>query len=267
MPESRRYGPTVNVLAVQLDSAWENKPVNFQKARALIGQSSPARDSVVVLPEMFATGFSMNVNDIAESYGGVTEQFLAETARVFGIYLVAGVAMRSRDGLPRNKALIFSPAGDLIAFYAKRRPFTFGGESEHYTAGQQGIAFPCKDCTIAPFICYDLRFPELFCEVVAAHRPEVITVIANWPEKRIHHWTRLLQARAIENQAYVIGVNRVGKDPAYRYTGKSAIIDWHGEIVAEAGDAETVLRASLDIDTLREYRRAVPFLDDLVPRG
>ena len=212
---------------------------------------------------MFATGFSMNANAVAEPYGGETERFLASSAREFGICLVAGAATRGRDGQARNQALVFSPAGELIAFYAKMRPFTPGGEPQHYVAGQSPIAFRLADCIVSPFICYDLRFPEIFREAVAAHRPELFIMIANWPEKRIHHWVALLQARAIENQAYIVGVNRVGRDPYYTYSGRSLILDPHGEILADAGGRECCVSAKLDLPALRKYRKGLPFLNDM----
>lgn len=253
----------MNVIALQLDIAWENKSRNFEKVRKLLAQAAPVKNSLVVLPEMFATGFSMNTGAIAEEYGGETEQFLAQIAREHGVCVVAGAAMRGRDGRVRNKALTFSPGGELLAFYAKMFPFTPGGESEHYTAGDHPIAFSLCDCTISTFICYDLRFPEIFREAAVAHRPELFAVIASWPIKRIHHWIRLLQARAIENQAYVVGVNRIGTDPFYTYNGHSLIIDPHGEIITDAGEFEGVIQSSLDLGTLRKYREGLPFLADM----
>jgi len=254
---------SMNVLALQFDIAWENKPANFEKVRQLLTEASPEKNSLVALPEMFATGFSMNAAAIAEIYAGETEQFLSSTAKQFGIYLIAGAAMRGRDGRPRNKALVFAPDGQLVAFYAKMRPFTPGGESDHYVAGDHPVAFRSGECTVSPFICYDLRFPELFRESVMAHRPEVFVVIANWPEKRITHWTRLLQARAIENQAYVVAANRIGQDPVYHYTGHSLIIDFNGEIIRDAGEKEAVIQARLDLGILIKYRHGLPFLQDM----
>jgi predicted amidohydrolase len=253
----------VNVLALQFDITWENKPANFEKVRRLLAQASPEKDSLVVLPEMFATGFSMNVKAIAEQYGGETEQFLASVAREFAIRLIAGAAMRCHDGKVRNKALVFSPEGKLIAFYAKMHPFTPGGEADHYTAGEQPVAFRWGECTVSPFVCYDLRFPEIFREAAAVHQPELFTVIASWPEKRIQHWIRLLQARAIENQAYVLGVNRVGSDPYYAYSGRSMIVDPLGEILADAGENEGFIQAEVDLANLRKYREGLPFLVDM----
>lgn len=253
----------MKLVALQPDIAWENKRANFATARRLLENASPEKGSLVALPEMFATGFSMNAQAIAESYGGETESFLAETAKAFSVYLLAGAAMRGRDGRARNKALVFSPSGELLAFYAKMRLFTPGGEAEPYTPGEKPTAFKWGESSVTPFVCYDLRFPELFRTISARCQPEVFVVIANWPEKRVTHWVRLLQARAIENQAYVVGVNRVGKDPYYSYSGRSLVVDFNGEIVADAGSVENSISWDLDLETLRKYRQGLPFLKDL----
>ena len=260
------YDARVNVTAIQFDIAWENKAANFDEVRRRLTDARPEKDSLVVLPEMFATGFTMNTGAMAETCGGETEQFLARTAKEFGIFLLAGAAMRGRDGKARNKALVFSPAGELIAFYAKMQPFTPGGEAQHYTAGERPAVFRWGDCTVSPFVCYDLRFPEIFRQAAAAHRPELFAVIANWPQKRIQHWIRLLQARAIENQACVVGVNRIGNDPYYAYGGHSLIIDPLGEILADAGTREGSIQAKLDLANLRKYREGLPFLADMRSR-
>ena len=253
----------MNVVALQFDIAWEDKRANFDTVRNLLLQAAPATGSLVALPEMFATGFSMNVTKVADSYGGEVEKFLGELARQFKVWLVAGAAMKARDGRARNKALVFSPDGELVAFYAKMRPFTLGGEADHYTAGERPITFRWEGCTVAPFICYDLRFPELFRQAAADHQPELFVVIANFPEKRIQHWVTLLQARAIENQAYVVGVNRIGTDPYYTYPGRSLIISPQGAILADAGEKQGWISGELDVPALQKYREGLPFLKDL----
>lgn len=253
----------MNIVALQFDMVWENKAANFEKVSRLLTEAAPKPDSLIVLPEMFATGFSMNTAAIAENYGGETERFLAELSKKHRAFIVAGAAMRARDGRCRNKALVFSPAGELLAFYAKMRPFTPGGELDHYTPGEKPITFALGDCQVSPFVCYDLRFPELFRQAAAASRPELFVVIASWPEKRIQHWVTLLQARAIENQAFVVGVNRVGSDPYYKYCGRSLIVNPQGEILADGGEREMILSASLDLPSLRKYREGLPFLNDM----
>jgi predicted amidohydrolase len=256
----------MKLMAIQIPIAWEDKPANFQTARRLIAQAGPDPDSLLVLPEMFATGFSMNTQAIAEDYGGPTEQFLSGLAVGFRCWVLAGAAMRGQDERVRNKALAFSPDGQLAGYYAKRRPFTPGGEGNHHAPGEKPALFRWLNCNVSPLVCYDLRFPELFREAAALWKPELFAVIANWPDKRIHHWIRLLQARAVENQAYVLGVNRIGTDPYYNYPGRSLIIDPQGEILADAGEAEGAISAELDLELLRKYRQGLPFLEDLRTR-
>jgi predicted amidohydrolase len=255
----------VNIVAVQTDIVWEDKPANFANVRRLLAKAPPPRAALLLLPEMFATGFSMNAQAIAESPGGPTERFLAGLAGDLGVCAVGGAVRRGPDGRAQNQALAVSPAGDLLACYAKMRPFTLGGESAHYAAGERPTAFTWEGCTVAPFICYDLRFPELFRQAAARHRPQLFVVLANWPATRIHHWTRLLQARAIENQAYVVGINRCGQDPHHTYPGRSLVVDYHGEILADAGAGDGCLTARLDLTALEAYRGALPFLEDLRP--
>jgi omega-amidase len=251
------------VAALQFDIAWEDKVANFATVRRMLEQAQVPRNTLVALPEMFATGFSMNVGAVAEPYEGETEQFLGETAKSFGIYLLAGAAMRGKNGKARNKALIFSPEGELIAYYAKMRPFTPGGEKDFYEPGNAVTSFTWGDCKVSPFVCYDLRFPELFRDAAKAHGPELFVVIANFPEKRIHHWIKLVQARAIENQAYVMAVNRIGTDPYHEYPGRSIIVDPDGEVVADAGSKQACVMADLDLEKLRKYRSGLPFLADM----
>jgi predicted amidohydrolase len=253
----------MKIIGLQTDIVWENKQANFENVQRTLLASSVQKGDLVVLPEMFATGFSMNTAVTAEPYGGKTEQFLSRLAKQYEVFLIAGAAMQGRQPLPRNKALILGPDGALLGFYAKMRPFTPGGENRHYLPGSHHSVFRWGECNVSPFICYDLRFPELFRSAAAAHRPELFVVIANWPEKRVLHWVRLLQARAIENQAYVVGVNRVGTDPFYRYTGRSLIVDYNGEILADAAEKEGYIQASLDLEQLSKYRQGLPFLQDL----
>jgi predicted amidohydrolase len=250
----------IDILAVQTDIAWEDRSTNFARVRALIEKARPEPESLVVLPEMFATGFSM-APQVAEPPDGPTCAFLAEMAVTHRVHVLGGVAMQVPGGPSHNVALAFNPDGDPIAVYAKRRPFRPGGEV--YAAGTEPVVFTCGDAAIAPLICYDLRFPEVFRDVARLYRPEVFVVIASWPEPRIHHWLRLLQARAIENQAFVIGVNRCGQDPTHRYPGRSVIVDPHGEIFEDAGTGERTIAATLDLSALVTYRKVLPFLDDL----
>jgi predicted amidohydrolase len=228
----------------------------------MLAESSPRRNSVVLLPEMFATGFSMNVPAIAESDSGPTHSFLAETARDFGIFIAAGVVTTAADGRGRNECVIFSPEGKLAARYCKMHPFSFSGESRYYTAGDKVEFIDIERFRAAPFICYDLRFPEVFRSAVLGG-VHLFCVIANWPAAREAHWIALLKARAIENQAYVAAVNRCGEDPNLNYPGRSMIIDPWGEVIADAGSRECLINAELDLESLVKYREEFPVLKDV----
>jgi predicted amidohydrolase len=138
----------------------------------------------------------------------------------------------------------------------------YGAERNHYVAGDDIVTFTWNDATVAPFVCYDLRFPEIFRRAVK-RGATLMVVIANWPEARITHWLSLLQARAIENQCYVIGVNRCGMDPTLRYPGRSVVVDPTGVIVADAGNQERVFSTNLDPKLVETIRTKLPFLPDM----
>lgn len=254
----------MRVIACQLDIAWEDKPANFAKVERLLAAAAPSPGALVVLPEMFATGFSMNVSRIAEPERGETHAFLARLAQHGQCFVIGGVATQASQDKARNEALVFNPQGLEIARYVKQQPFTLGGERDHYEAGTRHVIVPCGEFALAPFICYDLRFPELFRPAVHAGA-QVLVVIANWPRPRDAHWLALLRARAIENQAYVIGVNRAGNDPRLVYRGQSLIVDPHGNTLASAEEQECLISAELDLKELVDYRRKFPALADLSP--
>jgi predicted amidohydrolase len=252
----------MNVHCVQLDCVWENKPASFARVRALLDASPPEAGSLVLLPEMFATGFSLNPEGVAEPEGGGTETFLAMLARRFAVCLVGGLSQAGPGGKARNVAVAFSPQGEVLARYAKLQPFTPGGEAERHEPGAGPVLFEWQGFVVALFICYDLRFPEHF-RAAARRGAELYAVIASWPSARSQHWVTLLQARAIENQAYVAGVNRCGNDPKFAYAGRSLIAGPRGDILADAGNGESVIRAAADRAGLLAYRTELPFLRDM----
>ena len=257
------HSQCVKVAICQLDIVWEDKEANFGKVEAMIAKAGLPANSLLVLPEMFATGFSFNLPLTAESPGGITESFLAGIARKHGIYVGGGLVTKVGSNTT-NQALLFSPKGDVIARYSKIFPFSGGGEHLHHAAGKATVCFSCEEFRTAMFVCYDLRFPEVF-RAAAQEGAELLIVISNWPVKRVQHWVTLLQARAIENQAYVVGVNRVGKDPQFVYPGRSIIVDPHGDIIADAGSDEGMIAADLDVINVRNWRRDFPALRDLRP--
>jgi len=252
----------VNVVCVQLDIAWGDRAANFAKVRSLLGSAAVEGGWLIVLPEMFSTGFSMNVAGICEGETRPAEAFLAELAGEFGAAVLGGVVTRAADGRGRNEAVLVAPGGEELARYTKMHPFSYAGETEHYAPGDRPVVVEVAGAKLSPFICYDLRFPEAF-RGAAAGGAEVLAVIANWPEARQEHWRVLLRARAIENQAYVIGVNRTGADPNVTYAGGSVVASPRGEVAAEAGAGECTLAAELDLAALREYRLEFPALADM----
>lgn len=246
----------------QLDIAWEDKRANYKKVRALLESAAAPPESLVVLPEMFSTGFSMNVPGIRENTPSETERFLESVAREFRVFVLGGLVTPGKDGRGRNEAVVFHPDGKLLARYCKIHPFTFGGETQHYEAGSEIALFDWAGFNVAPFVCYDLRFPEIF-RIGAKRGAQLFAVIANWPSKRMNHWITLLQARAIENQAYVVGVNRCGNDPKLSYPGRSLIIDPLGEIIADAGTGEAMAGAEVDPARIKAWRSEFPALPDM----
>jgi predicted amidohydrolase len=252
----------MHVYCVQLNSAWENKNESFARARRLLAHTRIEKDSLILLPEMFATGFSMNVNKIAEEPNGPTHQFLAAIARETHSTVLGGLVRKNPDGKGANRCLVISPTGITLADYAKLHPFTFGEEAKHYAAGNDLLTVPLNAFTACPTICYDLRFPELYRRAVK-QGATLITCIASWPIQRESHWLALLQARAIENQCYVAGCNRTGSDPHHTYGGRSLIIDPKGQIIADAGKDERIISAEIDLHALQTYRHAFPALQDI----
>jgi predicted amidohydrolase len=256
----------MQLIGVQLDIAWEDKPVNQQRVERLFAVNPPARGALVALPEMFATGFSLDVAKIDEaSTGRRTERFLAELAEVHGVTVVGGLVRGGEDGRGLNQALVVAPDRREVTRYSKIHPFSFGDEHRCYTGGESIELFDWHGLRAAPMVCYDLRFPEVF-RHAAMRGAEVFVVIANWPAARESHWVALLIARAIENQAYVLGVNRCGRDPKHTYSGRSLIIDPRGNVLADAGAQEGVIAAPVDAEALRAYRAEFPALSDVRKR-
>jgi len=254
----------LNIAAVQMDIAWEDPPSNYQRVSRLLQTQPPGPGSLIILPEMFPTGFSMNLDHTAENASlapSLSAEFLRQLASDYQCAVLGGITTRNSQGKGQNEAVAFAPDGRLLCRYRKIQPFSLSGEAEAFSPGTDTCAFEWQGVRIAPLICYDLRFPEWF-RRGAADGAELYPVIASWPMARIQHWVTLLQARAIENLAYTVGVNRIGTDPSFRYTGRTLIANPHGDIVMDAGDRETVLHHRLEISSLREWRKKFPALRD-----
>jgi predicted amidohydrolase len=246
--------------AVQFDVAWEDKPANHALIEGLLERARLPAGSLVLLPELGDTGFSMNLDRIVDDR---SLAWVRSLARRMECYIQHGYAERGPDGLGRNCAAIVSPAGEVLGIYRKVHPFSYGRESQHYAGGDRLVLRRCGEAMIAPMICYDLRFPELWRAAVIAGA-EVFTIGASWPEARQPHWRALLIARAIENQAYIVAVNRIGRDPHLSYAGGSMIVSPRGEVLVEGGaDESAVFFSDLDFGLLRRWRGEFPALRDI----
>jgi predicted amidohydrolase len=251
----------VRVALLQMDLAWEDVAENHRRAARLLAEAKEGGASLAILPEMFSTGFSMDAARIAQPAGGPSESFLRDQAQALGLWILASVPERG-EPTPRNMAMLLSPKGAVVK-YAKIHPFSFAGEDRVYTAGDRVVTADVEGVRVTPLVCYDLRFPEPF--RTAAAETDLFVVVANWPGERREHWRTLLRARAIENQAYVVGVNRAGEGNGLRYAGDSAAIAPLGETLAEADAREQVLFADVDPAVVTKLRSRFPALEDRRP--
>jgi omega-amidase len=249
------------VAAVQFDIAWEDKPASRATIEGLLDEAALPPGSLVVLPEMAETGFSMNLDVIVDAS---SRAWAIDLAARRDLVVQHGYATRGRDDRGRNVAMIASPAGEASAPYEKVHPFGFGGEARHYGGGDELVLTDVGGMHVCPLICYDLRFPELW-RLATMAGAEVFTLGANWPAARTGQWRSLVIARAIENQAFVIACNRAGNDPSQQYAGGSLIVSPHGEVLAEAGGGDEVIRAEIDMADLRSWRNEFPALQDVLP--
>lgn len=255
--------PPLIAAGLQIDIAWEDPPANFVRADALAAQAVAAGARLLVLPEMFATGFSMDAERIAEQAGEI-HAYLADLAARHGVWVIGGFAEGGRgetgDPRPHNACALFDPAGAELLRYHKIHPFSLAGEDRHFAGGTQLPTAIVEGVRVTPLICYDLRFPEPF--RAAAAGTDLFVVIASWPQARRGHWSTLLKARAIENQAFVLGVNRVGEGDGLNYSGDSVLIDPLGEVIAAAAAQPAVVRGEVSAGVVAQAPRAL-----LVPGG
>ncbi|MCY0993762.1 MULTISPECIES: carbon-nitrogen family hydrolase [unclassified Nannocystis] len=250
----------MKIAAIQSDIAWEDPEANFTRLRPWVAAAAAAGAKLVVLPEMFACGFSMTTAKIAEPPGGPSTRFLEHQARQHDLWICGSVPeVPLGEAKPYNTLVLASPHGQVVR-YRKIHPFSFAKEHEHYGAGSDHITVDVEGLRCTLFVCYDLRFADEFWG--RAEQTDAYVVVANWPERRRHHWTTLLQARAIENQAYVVGVNRVGHGNGLDYSGDSRIVDPWGEVLAAAAGGETMVLADVRPEVVRDARERFPVLKD-----
>ena len=247
---------TLRTGLVQFDITWENRDENIAQVERLMSRM-PALD-LLILPEMWPTGFSMRPEVIAEKPNGPALSWMVETARKLNISMTGSIAVEE-NGRYYNRLYFVNPHKE-IHYYNKRHLFSYGGEDHHYASGSERKVIELNGWKIMPVICYDLRFP-VWCRNNLDY--DLMIVVANWPSSRIHHWDILLTARAIENQSYIAAVNRTGVDGnGLHYPGHSRMIDMNGKILFEMGDTAGIELGILDKDQLEAHRNQFRFLQD-----
>lgn len=249
--------PDLDLALIQTTLAWQDAAANREYFTRLLDQARGA--DLIVLPEMFTTGFSMSAARLAEPEEGPTYHWLRVQAARLEAVVTGSVIIEAADGSYRNRLLWARPNGEIL-HYDKRHLFRMAGEHQHYTAGERQALFELNGWRVRPLICYDLRFPVWSRD---AHGTDLLIYTANWPAARRNAWNRLLPARAIENLCFVAAVNRVGEDgKGHPYSGDSLVLDYLGDPLLQAGDAEGVFRVTLSARNLAAFREKFPAYHD-----
>jgi len=250
----------MNIGLLQYSPAWEDKEVNKKKITGILHQNKTKID-LLIFPEMTLTGFSMKSKQLCEGIDGDSFNYFKDLAKSIQINIITGIIF-SEDNKIFNSSVFINKNGEVKSIYKKIHPFTFSTEDKNYSAGEKIEIAECENWKIGLSVCYDLRFPELY-RFYAKRRVELLTVIANWPVDRIEHWRYLLKARAIENQCYVAGVNRIGDTGNLKYNGYSSVFDPMGKEIVSVENEEKIVIADINIDEVKKVRKNLPFLDDI----
>lgn len=247
----------LHIALIQKDLVWQKAKENRSKLDEMFSEINPV--DLIVLPEMFTTGFSMEPKPIAETMNGDTVLWMQNKARELEVAIVGSIIIKEEDKY-YNRMLFVHPTGKIES-YDKRHAFTLAGENKEYTPGNKKLLVDFKGWKICPLICYDLRFPVWSRNI---ENYDVLIYAANWPKPRINAWNTLLKARAIENMSYCIGVNRVGVDAnGHEYSGNSIAIDYLGNALTEVSeDKEAIIYATLHKNEMIKTREKLPFLND-----
>jgi predicted amidohydrolase len=234
----------------QINIVWEDARENMKKVGEFVKKASKSNVELVLFPEMALTGFTMNIQKLLLSENEIIN-WIKKVALNNNVNIGLGFAVKV-DEKGENKYVIVSKEGNILVQYIKIHPFSFGGEDKKYYSGNKICPFKIGEFKITPFICYDLRFPEIF--QAASKAAQIITVAASWPKDREEHWITLLKARAIENQCYIIGINRVGEGDNLHYSGASIFVNPNGEILNEINSEETLIVSNIEMDSITEIK-------------
>lgn len=251
-------GDAMKIALAQMDISWCNKEKNKTKCIEFFKKAQNTKVDLVLFPEMTLTGFSMDVQCVAEEDSSTLNWF-KEQAISFNLNIGFGY-VKKEDNKGLNIFSIVSSDGIVISKYTKLHPFSFARETDYYTSGDEIVFTKINEFLTSTFICYDLRFPEIF--QIASSKSELITIIANWPKIRRDHWITLLKARAIENQCYVAAVNRVGTGNGIEYVGDSMIIDPQGNILTTSYNNEELIVANINLEEVHKLRNSFKVKSD-----
>lgn len=245
---------------LQYSPVWEDKKANKEKITSLLKEEKNDVD-LLIFPEMTLTGFTMRPETYAEEIEGESFAYFSSLAEKFECDIIGGIIEHS-SGKYFNTLIHIEKNGKLKNHYHKIHPFSFSDEDKHFSAGDKPVITEINGWKTGLSICYDLRFPELY-RFYAKEKIHLIIIIANWPDTRIEHWCTLLKARAIENQCYVAGVNRVGKDPKLNYTGFSCVYDPMGKEIVAVENEERLIATEINKSEVEKVRSKLPFLEDM----
>ena len=243
----------------EYDTGWHDPVQSLARAGAIADEARAVGADLLVLPEMCASGFTMDADQFAEPPDGPSSRALSALAAEHHLWLIAGLSMR-RNGQYLNSALAFAPDGSLAATYDKQRLFGYAKETTIYSAGASPCVIKVGGLSVGLFVCFDLRFPELFREV--AREVDACVIIANWPSARQRHWEVLTEARAIENQCYLVAVNRIGEGDGLEYTGGSLILDPWGTRCDTLAPGSSLRIGELSRSAVAEVRKSFPLVTD-----
>jgi predicted amidohydrolase len=249
----------MKVALLQTDIAWNDPATNVTSCRRLATAAVDQGAQLLIFPEMFTSGFSLPVGELATESGARGQELLSEVAEQHKVATIGSLPEIGPDGKVYNTAYVFQPNG-VCQSYRKMHLFSFGEETSRYTPGEQPLTVSIDGLRCTLFICYDLRFPIPFYK--RAQQTDLFIVVANWPTPRREHWQTLLRARSIENQAYVAGVNRVGDGGGLHYSGDSMIFAPDGSPITEAVDGEAIVIADVSPQKVSEWRETFPALRD-----
>lgn len=243
------------ITTIQTDIIWENVSENLKSYQSKIDN---LKSDIIILPEMFTTGFTMNPEKLSEEMSGETISWMKMNSERLNSVICGSIIVKENEKY-YNRFIWVEPSGE-VKKYDKKHLFSFAGENENYTSGDSKLIIEYKGWKICPLICYDLRFPVWSRNI---EDYDILIYVANWPNKRKHAWKTLLTARAIENQCYVVGVNRIGKDDnGNKYSGESCLINPIGETLYISSHIENIYTTNLEKNDLLKFRNQLPFLLD-----